>query len=128
MKMKAEAPNTLISFMQDDIGIPSELHSDDAKELTQGQMKELARESWIKTSQSEPYSPWQVRAKLAIREIEKAVRDTMIRTDAPKRLWDYCTIYHCKIRDLITHPYCANYRVEPLMKSLLVGRLIFWST
>jgi hypothetical protein len=53
MKTKAEAPNTLISFMQD-IGIPSELHSDDAKELTQGQMKELAREFWIKTSQSEP--------------------------------------------------------------------------
>jgi hypothetical protein len=54
MKSKAEAPNTLISFMQD-IGIPSELHSDDARKLTMGKMKELAREFWIKTTQSEPY-------------------------------------------------------------------------
>jgi hypothetical protein len=37
MKKKSEAPDSLILFMQD-IGIPSELHSDDAKELTQGKM------------------------------------------------------------------------------------------
>ncbi len=41
MKQKNEAPGTLISFMQD-IGIPSELHSDDANELTQGHMAEIA--------------------------------------------------------------------------------------
>ncbi len=89
MKSKAEAPNTLISFMQD-INIPSELHSDDAQELTMGRMKELAREFWIKTTQSEPYSPWEVHAELAIREVKKAVRDTMVAIKAPKRLWDYC--------------------------------------
>jgi hypothetical protein len=82
MKTKSEAPNTLISFMQD-IGIPSHLHSDNANELTQGKMRELLKEFWIKPSQSEPHSPWQVRAELAIREIKKAVRDTMQRTRAP---------------------------------------------
>jgi len=70
MKTKGEAPNTLISFMQD-IGIPSDLHSDNANELTQGRMRELLKEFWIKPSQSEPHSPWQVRAELAIREVKK---------------------------------------------------------
>ncbi len=58
MKRKGEVPDT-ISFMQD-MGIPSELHSNDAIELTQGRMAALACEFWIKTTQSEPYSPWQV--------------------------------------------------------------------
>jgi hypothetical protein len=47
-----------------DIGIPSALHSDDAKELTQGRMAQVLKEFWIKPTQSEPYSPWQVRAEL----------------------------------------------------------------
>jgi hypothetical protein len=71
MRAKSEAAEALVSFMQD-IGIPSDLHSDDAKELTQGKMGELLCKFWIKGIQSEPYSPWQVRAVLCIREIKKA--------------------------------------------------------
>jgi hypothetical protein len=85
MQRKSQAPDTLVSFMQD-IGIPSDLHSDDAKELFQGRMKELLQKFWIKGSQSEPYSPWQVRAKLCIREIKAAVRHAFNKTGAPKRL------------------------------------------
>ncbi len=59
MHLKSEAPEALISFMQD-IGIPSDLHSNDAKELTQGRMVELLCKFWIKSTQSDPYSPWQV--------------------------------------------------------------------
>jgi hypothetical protein len=66
MRAKSEAPDALISFMQD-IGIPSALHSDDAKELTQGHMGELLRKFWLKGTQSEPYSPWQVRTELCIK-------------------------------------------------------------
>jgi len=119
MKTKAEAPNTLIAFMQD-IGIPSDLHSDNANELTQGKMKELLKEFWIKPSQSEPHSPWQVRAELTKREVKKAVRDTMQRTRAPLCLWDYCTTYQCELRNLIAHPlYQLNGRTP---YELVVGR------
>jgi hypothetical protein len=104
MRTKSEAPNTLVSFMQD-IGIPSDLHSDDAKELTQGRMGELLRKFWIRSMQSEPYSPWQVRAELCIREVKKAVRHTLSKTGSPKRLWDCCTIYQCELRNLIAHPH-----------------------
>jgi hypothetical protein len=95
MKRKAEAPDTLMAFMQD-VGIPSALHSDDAKELTEGKMSQIMKEFWIKPSNSEPYSPWQVRAELAIRELKKAVRITMGKTKAPKRLWDYCHRAHTR--------------------------------
>ena len=44
MKTKSEAPDTLVAFMQD-VGIPSALHSDDAKELTQGRTGEIMRKA-----------------------------------------------------------------------------------
>ncbi len=82
-KRKGDALDTLISFMQY-IGIPSELHSDDVRELTQGRMAALACEFWIITTQSKPYSPWQVHMELAIREVKKAVQHTMVQLKAPK--------------------------------------------
>jgi hypothetical protein len=103
MKAKSEAPDTLVQFMQD-IGIPSHLHSDDAKELSQGRMGDIIRKCWIKATQSEPYSPWQVRAELCNRELKKAVRFTMAKTNAPERLWDFCATYHSEIRNFTAHP------------------------
>ncbi len=86
MKRKSEAPDALVNFMQD-IGIPCELHSNDATELTEGKMGEILWKFWIKGTQSEPYSPWQVRPELCIHEVKKAVRHTLMKTNAPKRLW-----------------------------------------
>lgn len=88
-----------------DIGIPAGLHSDNAKELTEGKMAEIIKEFWITPSQAEPYSPWQVRAELSIREVKNAVRHAMTCSRAPKCLWDYCSIYQCEIRSLTAHPY-----------------------
>jgi hypothetical protein len=102
MQRKSQAPDYLISFIQD-VSIPSDLHSNDAKELFQGRMKELLQKFWIKGSQSEPYSPWQVRAELCIREIKGAVWHAMSKTSAPKCLRDYCTKYQCKLRNLKAH-------------------------
>jgi hypothetical protein len=73
-------------------------------ELTQGRMGDMLKKFWIKPSQSEPYLPWQVRAELCIREIKKAVRMSLDRTQAPRRLWDYCTRYQSEIRNLTAHP------------------------
>jgi hypothetical protein len=55
MNLKSKAPDTLISFMQD-IGIPSDLHSDDAKELTEGCMGELLCKFYIPRGKSEQSS------------------------------------------------------------------------
>lgn len=82
MQHKIDASNTLIEFLQH-VGIPYELHSDDAKEFTQGHMGQILRKAWIKPSQSEPYSPWQNRVEIAIKAIKKAVHQSMAWTQAP---------------------------------------------
>lgn len=115
MRLKSDTPDTLIQLMQD-IGFPSDLHSDDAKELTSGRMVEILKKFWIKGSQSKPYSPWQVRAELCIREIKKAVRHTLEKTGASKRLWDYCAKYQSELHHLIAHPRfklsgCTPYKI-----------------
>jgi hypothetical protein len=52
------------------VGIPSEIHSDDAKELIEGKFRQLCKEYGIKTSYTEPHSLWQNRAESGIRELK----------------------------------------------------------
>jgi len=106
MRRKAEAGDALVEFIQD-IGIPSEMHNDDAKEQTLGKWKQTMQKFQIKQTLSQPYSPWQVRAEGCIHEIKKSVRRLMQNTKAPKCLWDYCAVYACEIRSLTAHPHFA---------------------
>jgi len=43
-------------------------------------MGDLLRKFWIRGTQSEPYSPWQVRAELCVNEIKKSVRGSLDHT------------------------------------------------
>ncbi len=106
MRRKAKALDALVEFIQD-IGIPSEMHNDDAKEQTLGKWLEVMRKYQIKQTLSEPYSPWQVRAEGAIRECKKSTRQLMESTRAQKCLWDFCAVYACEIRCLTAHPHFA---------------------
>jgi hypothetical protein len=56
MKSKSEAPYALKEFIQD-IGVPSQLHTDEAKELMIGRWKEICQMHGIKQTQTEPHSP-----------------------------------------------------------------------
>jgi hypothetical protein len=67
-------------------------------------MGEITRKARIRRSQSEPYSPWQVRAELSNHELKISVRHTMAKTKAPKCLWDYCPLYHSEICNFTAHP------------------------
>jgi len=102
MKKKSDAGSALLELLQD-IGIPSALHTDGAKELNQGKWKSVCEEFGIKQTLTEPYSPWQNRAEINIREAKKSVQRLMSRTNTPKALWDYCA---CYIADLTC--YTAN--------------------
>jgi len=119
MHRKAEAGEALVEFIQD-IGIPSEMHNDDAKEQTLGKWKETIQKYQIKQTLSEPYSPWQVRAEGYICEVKKSVRQLMHNTKAPKCLWDYWAVYACEIRFLTVHPHFALQGRTPY--ELLTGR------
>jgi len=70
LKSKSEAPNAPREFIQD-VGIPSHLHTDEAKELTIGRWKEICNSHGIRQTQTEPHSPFQNRAEINIREVKK---------------------------------------------------------
>jgi len=103
MKSNAEAGNALLEFIQD-IGIPSALHTDDAKELTSGKWEQVRKDHGIKQNLAKPYSPFQNRTEVNIRELKKHVRHIMSRTKTPKRLWDFCSRYVAEIRSLTAQP------------------------
>ncbi len=96
MKKKSDAPSTLLELIQD-IGIPSAIHTDGAKELQYGKCCDVCQEYGIKQTVTEPYSPWQNGAEVNIREAKKSIHRLMLRTRTPKPLWDYCANYVSEI-------------------------------
>lgn len=113
MRLKSEAPNALMEFIQD-IGIPSHMHSDNAKELNQGKWKQCLTEYQIKHTNTEPHSPWQNRAEGAIRELKKHTVRIMAKTNTPQRLWDYCVTYVAEIRSLTSNDLYVLHGRTPL--------------
>jgi hypothetical protein len=103
MTLKSEASNALLEFIQN-VGIPSSIHTDDAKELTSGKWREICRDHGIKQTQTEPYTPYQNRAEVNIRELKKVTRRLMQRTNTPARLWDHCATYAAELRCLTAQP------------------------
>ena len=103
MRLKSEAPNALLEFIQN-VGIPSAIHTDEAKELTKGRWKEICQTHGIKQTQTEPYSPFQNRAEVNIRELKKQTRKLMHRTKTPSRLWDHCASYVAELKCLTAQP------------------------
>jgi len=97
MQNKSETHETLNAFIHE-VGIPYELHSDDAKELMEGKFKQICRDYGIKTTYSEPHSPWQNRAEAGIRELKRHVHRKMKARNIPLRLWDFCCKWACAVK------------------------------
>jgi hypothetical protein len=76
MRLKSEAPNALKCFLQD-VGTPHALHSDNAKELMQGEWRKVFNDFSIRTTYTEPHSPWQNRAEGSIRETKRHIHRKM---------------------------------------------------
>ena len=64
MQSKSETHETLNAFIHE-VGIPYELHSDDAKELMEGKFKQICRDYGIKTTYNEP----QARGRTGLRQV-----------------------------------------------------------
>jgi hypothetical protein len=82
MKSKSDTADSL-SVLIHEVGIPSAIHSDNAKELLQGKFKALCKEYSIPTSYTEPHSPWQNRAEGGIQELKRHVSRKMKACNVP---------------------------------------------
>jgi len=112
MKKKSEAPFTLQELIQD-IGVPAALHCDGAKELQHGKWRDICNDFGIKLTTTEPYSPWQNRAEVNIREAKKSIHRLMTRTRTPKPLWDYCATYVAEIISITANDLYASHGRTP---------------
>ena len=103
MSLKSEAGYALKEIIHD-LGIPKRIHTDDAKELTMGTWKKTCQEHGIIMSNTEPHSPWQNRTEGVIKEFKRHTQRFMSRTRTTKKLWDYCMMYVCELRNRLALP------------------------
>lgn len=98
MSGKGNAPHALSSFIHE-VGIPSDLRSDNAKELMQGQWRRLCQDFSINTTFTEPHLPHQNRAEGAIREAKRHIHRKIRARNVPKCLWNFCAKWSCDVRN-----------------------------
>ncbi|EEC44126.1 predicted protein [Phaeodactylum tricornutum CCAP 1055/1] len=98
MKAESEADQGLASIIQD-IGIPAQIHTDNAKVETLSKWKKITSGHWIKVTVTEPYSPWQNRCEHEFGAVRIQTRLVMETTQCPEQLWDYAITYVVIVRN-----------------------------
>jgi hypothetical protein len=102
LKMKGDAHTSLdLLFLEE--GMPNTIISDDAPELHAGEFRRKCRQVGSYCKETEPYSPLMNCAEETIRELKRATRRAMLKTQMPKRLWDYCLELQAKIWSNTAH-------------------------
>ncbi len=110
MQRESEAPDALVEFIQH-VGIPSAIHTDGSKVQTRGEWLKVVKKYHIKTTETEPHSPWQNRAEAGIRELKRHTSRLMRSSNSPKTLWDFCCTLVSKLRTMMpNHHYTAHGR------------------
>jgi YD repeat-containing protein len=109
---ESQASEFLLEFIQH-VGIPSHLHTDGAKMQTMGEWKKIVKQYHIRTSETEPYSPWQNRAESGIRELKQHTRRIMQRTLTLTCLWDYACVYVARIHNMTINQHPAAHGCTP---------------
>jgi hypothetical protein len=86
MELKSDAHLSLTSFIQQH-GVMENLIVDNDPTMAYKEWRKTVREFRIHQRTTEPYSPWQNRAELDVREIKRSIRRFTKRSGSPKRLW-----------------------------------------
>ena len=106
MERKNESIYALDDFVKK-VGIPETLLCDnDATMEGWSEWKKRIRKYSIDPKYTEPYSPFQNKAELDIRELKRMVRRFQDKTRSPRRLWNYLVNLCTKIRSFVagSHP------------------------
>ena len=97
IQKKSDAHHALsLLFARD--GVPPCIIVDGSKEQMQGDFRRKARQADCHIRAVEPHSPWSNAAEAAIRELKRGAGRKMIKTGAPRRLWDHCLELEALIR------------------------------
>ena len=104
MRSKESAGDALQKLCRD-VGVPKELHSDNAYEMVQDGTKfqKVIRDNVIHYTTTEPHSPWQNRCENIIGVIMKRAKARRERRRVPIKLWDYGLVWECEIYSRIAN-------------------------
>lgn len=86
LESKADAHLSLDPFIKDH-GIMENLVVDGDPTMAYKEWRRTIREFRIHQTTTEPYSPWQNKAELDVREVKRGIRRFKKRTYSPKQLW-----------------------------------------
>jgi hypothetical protein len=73
-------------------GVPNVMVMDVTKAHIQGGFRRKLREDRCRIRQMEPHTPKSNAAEGSIRELKRGVGREMVRSGAPKRIWDDCLV------------------------------------
>jgi hypothetical protein len=79
-------------------GVPNVMVMDGAKAQIQGGSRRRLREAGCHIKQKEPHTPKSNAAEGSIRELKRGVGREMVRSGAPKCLWDDCLVREAYVR------------------------------
>jgi hypothetical protein len=83
-------------FHRDDV--PNIMVMDGAKAQIQGECRRKLREAGCHIEKNEPHTPKSNEAEGSNRELKRGVGREMVRSGAPKRLWDHCLVREAYFR------------------------------
>ena len=89
LKQKGKAHEALLLMFKRD-GVPPEMILDGSMEQVKGAFRRILKEVNCHLRMTEPYLPWQQAAEGCICKLKQGVSRKMIKTGAPKCLWDHC--------------------------------------
>jgi hypothetical protein len=79
-------------------GVPNIVVMDGAKAQIQGDFRRKLREARCHIKQTKPHTSKSNAAEGSIRELKRGVGREMVRSQAPKRLWDDCLVREDYVR------------------------------
>jgi hypothetical protein len=89
LKQTGESHEALLLMFKRDVVLP-EMILDGSKDQVEGVFRHNLKEVNRHMQVTEPYSPWQQAAEGCIHKLKHRVSHKIIRTGAPKHLWDNC--------------------------------------
>ena len=98
MKSEKHAAQGLKEFVHR-IGIPAQVHTDNAKVETLSEWKDFIAAHWIKATVTEPYTANQNKCEHEFGAVRIHARIVMEQTKCPEQLWDYVIQYVCYVRN-----------------------------
>ena len=126
MQRKNESIYVLDDFVKK-VGIPEVLLcNNDSTMEGWGEWKKRIRKYSIDPKYTEPYSPFQNKAELDIRELKRMTRRFQDKTRSPRRLWNYLVNLCARIRSFVARTMCfrAGSRLDTRYIALRHARLV----